>query len=353
MDYKEFKYAFKTDLKRIMNHNGLNVQLSEHHINKMNNSYDAITITPIGGNVGVNANLDALFKMIENGNDYNIVVSKATETLIAGIKDMPQLNVNDLTDYDKMKSNLSMEVVSAERNSDILKKIPYEKMEDMAVVYRLIIDKSNDCNSTVLVTNDLLKQFGITHEQLRDDALAIAPELRPAEIKGMTEMLTEMTGMEVDPSMHAVDDVMYVATVQDKIKGAGVLAYPNFMEDAAEKLGGDYYVLPSSVHEVLLVKDNGSMNVKDLESMVKEVNATQVEPEDQLTDHVYHYDSKEHLFELADKYVERQNDKDAAEHDDSKGSLLKQLDDKKKEVFKASPEKHNDTVRKGRGGEAL
>lgn len=53
--------------------------------------------------------------------------------------------------------------------------------------------------------------------------------------------------------------------------------------------------------------------------MVREVNATQVAPEEQLTDHVYHYDSKEHVFEMADKFEERQAERDADERDSDKG----------------------------------
>ena len=110
-----------------------------------------------------------------------------------------------------------------------------------------------------------------------------APEIRPSEIRGMSEVMSELApGMilEVAPE----DEQMFVVTVPDKIHGAGVIAYPNFMEDAAQKMGGDFFVLPSSIHEVLLVKDNGQMTAKELENMVKEVNATQVEPADQLTD---------------------------------------------------------------------
>ena len=147
---------------------------------------------------------------------------------------------------------------------------------------------------------------------------------------------------------------MFVAGVSDNIHGAGVIAYPNFFEDAAEKLGGDFYVLPSSIHEVLLVRDNGEMTAKDLEAMVREVNATQVAPEEQLTDHVYHYDSKEHVFEMADKFEERQAERDTEERDSDKGSLLDDLKAKKEEVAKEAPEKHaKDAVKKSRGGEAL
>ncbi len=340
MDYKEFKEAFKEDLREALSERGIKVTLSENQVNKLNKSYDALCVTPEGSNVGVNLNVEQLFSAHEEGTSYANVAKGAIDNVETAIGNIHQINVDSLLDYDQMKKNLSMCVVSADRNAKMLDKVPHEKMEDMAVVYRFIVDKREDGNSTVLVTNALLKQFDITHDQLRKDALEIAPEIRPAEIKGMTEMLTEMTGMEVDPSMHEVDDVMFVATVHDKMNGAGVIAYPNFMEDAAEKLGGDYFVLPSSIHEVLLVKDNGSMNVKDLESMVKEVNSTQVEPEDQLTDHVYHYDSKEHLFELADKYEDRLQENAMDEHSQDKNSILDTLKEKKDEVAHNEPKKH-------------
>ena len=80
------------------------------------------------------------------------------------------------------------------------------------------------------------------------------------------------------------------------------------------------------------------MTAKELENMVKEVNATQVEPEDQLTDHVYHYDSKNHIFEMADKFEERQRE---AEHEApaDKDSVLDDLKEKKQEIAKKTPVK--------------
>ena len=96
------------------------------------------------------------------------------------------------------------------------------------------------------------------------------------------------------------------------------------------------------------------MTAKDLEAMVREVNATQVSPEEQLTDNVYHYDSKNHVFEMADKFEERQAVKDTKERDGDKESLISDLKAKKEEAAKDKSEKHaKDTVKKSRGGEAL
>ena len=264
----------------------------EHHKPAKDISYEALSITPEGSHIGVNANLSAICDAIEDGQSYSEVVARTADSIIAGIENTPEINVEDLTNYDEMKTKLAMEVVSADRNADMLQNIPHEQMEDMAVVYRLILGQDSEGRSSVLVTNDLMAQFGVTHEQLHEDAMVNAPEIRPSEIRGMSVVMTEMMGPGMIPEIDPADEQMFVAGVSDNIHGAGVIAYPNFFEDAAEKLGGDFYVLPSSIHEVLLVRDNGEMTAKDLEAMVREVNATQVAPEEQLTDHVYHYDSK-------------------------------------------------------------
>jgi hypothetical protein len=351
MDYEQFKVAFAEDLKTNLQKLGIEADVSEHHIEKLNDSYEALSVTPKGSSIGVNANLDEIFHAIERGRDYNEVLSGVTESLKGSLEHMPKLQVSDLTNYAEMKNKLAMEVVSAERNAKMLQNVPHEQMEDIAVVYRLVLNSSKGASSTVLVTNDLMDKFGITHEQLHDDAMKNAPLIRPAEIKGMEETLNEMQGgpaLEPDP-----DEILFVAGVPDQSHGAAVIAYPNFFEDAAEKLGGDYFIIPSSIHEVLLVKDTGEMNSRDLAAMIKEVNATEVAPEDVLTDHAYHYDSKEHIFESADKFEERQAEMEAAGPEEDRGSLIEQLN-AKKEAAKEAPEKAaKDAVRKNRGGEAL
>ena len=111
--------------------------------------------------------------------------------------------------------------------------------------------------------------------------------------------------------------------------------------------------MPSSIHEVLLVKDNGEMSAKELGDLVKNVNSSEVAPEERLTDHVYHYDSKEHIFEMADKFEARIKDRESDDRDD-KASLLEDLKEKKAEIKEQGKgRKEKEAVKKTRGGEAL
>ena len=340
MDYEDFKQDFQEALKEELAGRGMDAEISSQRIEKMNESYDAVTVKPEDSMIGVNFNAERAFENYQAGTEMDEVVNHAADAVEKAFREAPQIDVAAITDYEQMKSKLSMEVVSADRNADLLQNVPHEKLEDMAVVYRLLLDQTDEGNGTVLVTDQLMDRFGITQAQLRNDALLNAPEIRPSEIKGMSEVMNEIApGMA--PEIAAEDEQMFVASVPDKIRGAGVIAYPNFMEDAAEKMGGDFFVLPSSIHEVLLVRDNGTMTSKELENMVKEVNATQVEPEDRLTDHVYHYDSKNHIFEMADKFEQRQQEEEheASAENPEKGSVLDDLKEKKQEVAKKEPAK--------------
>ena len=125
------------------------------------------------------------------------------------------------------------------------------------------------------------------------------------------------------------DSVMTVITNVQGINGAAALFYPDQMDKIAEGLGGDYFILPSSVHETLVVPDDGKMSFLELRSMVTEINATQVRSSERLTDEVYHYDSKDKVFEKAatfdarQKAKAKQQEKDVSNKDQNLGNAVK------------------------------
>lgn len=361
MDFDEFKEKFVEDVKQgLYERGGEDVNVSLHTVNKLNESYDAMTITPVGSNIGVNLSIDRFYEAMDHGVSYEEAVNRATNTVMDALENTPSVDVAKLTDYDTMKDKLVMEVVSAETNADMLQNIPHKNMEDMAVVYRFVLDSDENGRASILVTNGMLETMGVTPEQLHADAMENSPELKPAVIKGMSEVVAEMMGMsKEDMAMMGMptdpeNEQMFVATVPDKVHGAGVLAYQDFMDQAAERVGGDFFILPSSIHEIIIVPDNGQMSLKDLEAMVREVNANEVAPEDKLTDNVYHYDSQDKVFELGEKFIERQAAKEAGiDGKEEKGSVLGELKAKKDEVAKAPAKDTVEKATKAKGGEAL
>ncbi len=331
MDFETFKENLAKDVKTILDERtGGDTTVETRTVDKMNETYDAITVKPEDSIIGVNLNASALYKEYEDGRSYDTIVNGAADVATNALDNKPAFDVDKFSNYDKMKSTLAMEVVSAERNAELLETVPHKNMEDMAIVYRIVHDSSSEGRSSILVTNKMLDNYGITAEQLHADAMSIAPEVRPAVIQGLSEVMAEMMGAEQAEMLGLgpkADEPIFVATVEDKTQGAGILAYQDFMDQAAERAGGDFFILPSSIHEVLIVPDNGEMKLQELEAMVRDVNATQVAPMDKLTDSVYHYDAQEKIFELGEKFVERK-----AEREAGKDSVLKDLSSKKHEI---------------------
>ena len=100
-----------------------------------------------------------------------------------------------------------------------------------------------------------------------------------------------------------------IVTNEQMLDGASVLFYPGQMDQIGELLKGDYYILPSSTHEMLVLPDNGEMTSRELKHMVMEVNNSEVRPEEKLADEVYHYDTKDRIFEKASAFEDRQKAK--------------------------------------------
>ena len=181
---------------------------------------------------------------------------------------------------------------------------------------------------------------GVGSIQIADDVVAMIASLAATEIDGVSSMVGNIT-----------NELMGKVGMKKLTKG--VIAYQNFMDQAAERAGGDFFILPSSIHELLIVPDNGQMGLRDLEAMVREVNATQVAPEDKLTDSVYHYDSKEKIFELGEKFVERQAEKEAAMDKEAseKSSVIGELKAKKEEIDKQPKKDAPQKAAKSKGEE--
>lgn len=311
MDFNEFQNQILQEAKDRM----WGVQVEIRPVEKLQGeSYTGLSIQPNDSPMAATLNLDTVYnQMVDQGKSFQEVADDLITHAADIIVDMPKIDVNDITNYDQMKNTLVVQVIPTDRNAEMLADIPHKNIEDMSLVYRMQIDQNENGTSSVLITNAMLENYGVTVDQLHQDAMDTAVINNPATFRSMQEVLSDLMGMPADLMPPMDGPQMYVASVENSLNGAGVIAYPDFMNQVAEQVGGDFFVLPSSVHEVLVVPDDGSIDRHDLESMVREVNASEVLPKDQLSDNVYHYDSQDQVFELAGKYEERMAVKEAAQ----------------------------------------
>lgn len=198
--------------------------------------------------------------------------------------------------YEAMKDKLMMQVINTKGNEELLCTVPHVDFADLSLVYRFVFD--TEPLQTGIVTNGLMHGYRITHEQLHIDALKSSTNNFPVTIKTLEEALFGFC-----PESES-DSSIYIATIKGLSYGASCLCYPGFFERAAEVMKGSFYILPSSIHEVLLAPANSddpddlTGTVKNLKDIVQTVNRTEVAPEEKLSDSVYYYDAKNKTFKI-------------------------------------------------------
>lgn len=161
------------------------------------------------------------------------------------------------------------------------------------MVFYYLLEDMPFHHATILIHNSHLTMWQITKEELFRQALENTPRLLPATIRRMQDVVREMMkDRQMEEDLFENEIPMYIMSNPIKMNGAATMAYPGVIRNFAETIRKNLYVIPSSIHEVILVPESGTEDT-NLNDMVAEVNHTQVDPKEVLADHVYYYDRKE------------------------------------------------------------
>ena len=204
-------------------------------------------------------------------------------------KSLQSLRINDLLEWETTKDRVSAKLVNAEMNRELLEQIPHRIVMDLAEIYFVKVCKcGQDGFGTILVRNEQEQAWGVDENILHETALKNLME-ESGEFMSMAEIMKEAGNSDRDLEMDEPE--MYVLTNQSRLYGAAELLDENMLKCIAEQLKGDYMILPSSVHELIVLKDTNRPH-SELANMVKEINSTCLAPDEVLSNHVYRYDSK-------------------------------------------------------------
>lgn len=194
--------------------------------------------------------------------------------------------------------HVEYQLVNAERNAERLKDIPGKKIADLVAIYRVVIGLDEDEMKSFVLTNANLASSKISLEEL-DEAAKKNTEKSGFSVRTMSEVMYELTGVNPGPEIEESDEPqMYVLTNARKLHGANIMLYKEYLEIAAKKMNGDFYILPSSIHELLAVPVS-TAEIEELRQMVKEVNDNEVAPEEILGYEVYRYNRETGEVEVA------------------------------------------------------
>lgn len=274
--YEEFKEALAQNVAERL---GDTVEVSINTVHKPNATEEQITMRKKGSSIAPSFDLGTLYGPYKNGAS----VEEIAEKLVASLEDIPAGIQMPLLTKEEARENLFYQMVSAEKNRHLLAECPHRGVgnTDLVLVLRWKVGEGG----SFLVKNGIAEQIGAEMEELfkmADDTLA-AVEYR---FKKLQEVLAEMMGMDFGESP-LPDNGLHLLTNENGEFGASVIAKPGILKEIRKKIGTDFFILPSSVHELLIVPDSGENSAQELAAMVREINQTEVAPKDVLSDHVY------------------------------------------------------------------
>ena len=204
------------------------------------------------------------------------------------------------TDFNLAKKNIVFEIINTEKNKSLLQDVPNIPFLDLSIIFKVHLQIPQCKNAFITIHNSHLKIWNVSIDELKTLAFINTQKLFPARIDTMENILREMFLQEpVEESFG--NSQMYVLSNTEKLHGSSCIIYPNILENFANEIGTNFYILPSSVHETILLPDYGNTDKSALYEMVKEINHTEVEPEEILSDSVYYFSRENQKIDFACK----------------------------------------------------
>ena len=211
----------------------------------------------------------------------------------------------NMREFDFARSRIALRIVNPRQETELLRSLPHLPCMDLAFIFVVFFNRDPHAQMTAAVRTSHLEQWGIAPEELLPIAAANSPRCMPPHLESIADLLgISEDAMEkallTKPDSDAVsagreESPLYVLTTRQGIYGAAAMLYPGILRSFAAAAGDDLYIIPSSVHEVLLQAKGGAPDVQDMNAIIREINAGEVQPKERLSDHVYLYSREKDL----------------------------------------------------------
>lgn len=307
MDYEMFKQvfgkAFKEKIKELFN----DVDIVEETIQKVNVKSDALSVVKKYGesSLGPNVYFNEMFDLYTLCGDLDKVVNGAVSMVFNALNNQIIDPAADMFKPDKAKDCIVMELINTELNKELLERLPHREFRDLSVIYRWVIDNGSMGITSCIVNNNMAEDINLSEEQLFEIAKENTIKMFPIQIEGLKNIMSSMiSDLDIPEEekreirdgefkdIFQSEDIMYTISNTHKCKGAVGILYEEYLHDFSEKLGKDIYILPSSIHECMLVPDGSAFDIDFMSELIMDANKISVAPHELLSNQIYRYDKE-------------------------------------------------------------
>ena len=278
MEYREFLENVR---KEVESRYDSNVSVTLNHVMKNNGTeLDGITIMEKDKNIAPTIYINSFYDRYREGVSLKAVVSEIIRIYNQN-KNSININADYFENYENVRKTIVYKLVNYQKNKKLLEDVPYKRVLDLAVVFYCLIEQRKGVSATALIHNEHLRIWNVTEDEIYNDALKNTPVLLAGSIVPMSKILSEIAGtapVDNDEKVceYTGEDILYVLTNSSRVNGAACILYDNLLKKFANDVHSDLYILPSSVHEVIIVPKKNAFDKSELADMVRELNEQEV-----------------------------------------------------------------------------
>lgn len=265
--------------------------------------------------------VEPYYEEICQGKPIGEVMEKIADTAQEVMERNQFIDLPDIKDYENAKEYLEVKIINTRANRRELKGLVHRENEDLSLIPFLKFPlPEQDVTGSVKVSHELMDCWNVSADMVMDQAWQNTRQKEPPTLKGLVDMLSEVTIgnpiagnllTETEPMQEGRKEMAYVLSNTSGVFGAAYLTCPETMEKISGLFPEGFYLLPSSVHEIIVVpkdKDRPEQgkNLKELGEMVRAVNRTSIEKEEILSDRIYEYDKKSEKIRQVPESIKRE-----------------------------------------------
>lgn len=307
MEYKEFLNVIEDGVR---NYTRSDSRVMINHVIKNNGQeLDGLVIMEHGQSIAPAIYVNDYYKQHKGGRSTDDIIDEIFDRYYEcqNSFEFGDVDIEEFKSYANIRKNVVYRLVNYEKNKKLLGEVPHEKIMDLAMVFYCYYGTNNGVSGSVLIKNIHMRMWRTDMQTLLADAVSNTPKLLPSIVKPMSSMLHDIAGLAPDgfdaPGVgdfgSFVEDYdmvvtnknadMYIVTNKIMLNGASVMMYDGTLSALAEEIDMDLYVLPSSIHELIVIPARPEFDVSVLKDMVCTINLEEVDADEVLSDSVYYY----------------------------------------------------------------
>lgn len=317
MEYQDFIQRITESIQTIL---GDRYQVQCHSVCKNNGVHlDGLVVMSKDANISPTIYLNSYYEQHRQGRPIDEMIWEIFN-LFKAAPQFGKMNIDQFTDFSAVKDSIAIKLINYEANRDLLAEVPHRKFLDLAEVYYFVIRNEVLGNATILIRNEHLHLWQTSEATLHrigmKNTLYLGWEIRPMNTiirdylkEELNEYLKDKPPVPETPpapdrvqqlaeeilcGIYRTDDEgpLYVLSNAQRFFGASCMLYTAKLREFALLKCSDLYILPSSIHEVILIPQNISPDYESLCRMVREINESEVDPCDRLSNRVYRFSLK-------------------------------------------------------------